>query len=346
MRKVRWGVIGAGGIAMRRTIPEGILRAGNAELIAIQNPSRVVDIAKQFCVVGVTSERELLAQPIDSVYIATPVHLHVGQIERAAAAGKHVLCEKPLGLNAVEVARVVAACAASNVSLSVGLMMRFHAAHVHLRDMIAAGRLGTPTFIRAQLSCWYPPIENAWRQDPSLGGGGALADLGTHCLDLVESLFGPIAELSCQTANAVHDYPVEDAAVVTIKFASGSLGTIDCLFNVPDDASLNRLEVYGSDGSVLCENTIGQGDGGTMVWRPRDPNAAGYAAEQLREGGQSGRAVTPVRRNTYLALIEAVSKAILDGVASPVDGAVGLRVQRLLDACYESARSGRRIAVG
>ena len=343
MKKVGWGVMGAGGIALRRTIPDGLICASNAMLVAVQNPSRVDSIAQTFGVIGVKDEAALLAQPIDAVYIATPVDLHRGQVERAAAAGKHVLCEKPLGLDLREAEVMADACRRAGVKFGVGLMMRFHAGHQLACAMIAGGQLGKPTFARAQLSCWYPLTAGAWRQDPKRSGGGALADLGTHCLDLLEMCFGPIARVSCQVGHLVQGYAVEDSAVVSLTFANGAMGVVDCAFNVPDETVSNRLELYGSEGSLLFENTIGQCEGGTMIFRRR-AGAAGYDAQQVREG-ESQVTLTPDPVNLYRAQIEAFSQAILDDVEPPVSGVHGVRVQRLLQTCYASALDGRSFDV-
>lgn len=342
MKNVRWGVIGAGGIATRRTIPEGLLRAPNATLVAVQNRSRASEIGAAFGVKATDEIDTLLRLPLDAVYIATPVDFHAIHVEQTARAGKHVLCEKPLGLDVDQARQMVEVCRSQGVKFGTGLMMRFHGAHESAREMIATGRLGEVTFARAQLSCWYPPAAGAWRQDPARSGGGALSDLGTHCLDLLEMLAGPIARVSCQVARRLHDYAVEDSAVVSLTFANGALGAVDCAFNVPDEACVNRLEIYGSNGSLLAEQTIGQGAGGTLVWRRRRDAAGAYDAQQARSQLDNVAIVLQSPQiNPYAAQIESFSQAVLDGRDPAVSGAIGLRAQQLLAACYTSAREGR-----
>jgi predicted dehydrogenase len=338
--RVRWGVIGAGGIALRRTIPEGIVPSRNGTLVAVQDTRGVDEIAARFGVIATHTLDELLAQPIDAVYIATPVHLHADQVCAALRAGKHVLCEKPLGLTVAEAGAMHEAARHAKRQLRTGLMMRHHAQHRLAKRMIAAGDLGKPVFARAQLSCWYPPISGSWRQDPKLGGGGALVDLGCHCIDLLAYLFGPIASVSCRLGHTVHAYPVEDSAVVSLTFTNGALGTVDCLFNVPDESSQNRLELYGSEGSLLASGTIGQSPAGTMVHLPRAGSGA-YDAQQSRSDG-SAIALTPEPVNMYRAQIESFGDAVLAG-RSDVDP--GLALQTLIEACYESARTGNTITV-
>jgi len=340
---VGWGVIGSGGIARRRTIPEGIAKAAGARLAAVYDVDGQAnrEVAGQFGAAACASEEELLARKdVDAVYIATPVHLHARQATAAARAGKHILCEKPLGLSVAEAEAVPAACRKAGVLLAVDFMMRFHAFHREARRLIAQGTLGRMVLARAQLSCWYPPIPGAWRQDPATGGGGSLIDMGGHCIDLLEMFLGRARSVTCRTGNLVHAYKSEDTAVALLEFEGGALGTVDACFNIPDRSSRNRLELYGSKGSILAEGTIGQGEGGEMILRLED--AAGYEAGQARDLGGGVRVDVPTA-NLYKSQIEDVSAAIAAGRQPLCDGAAGLWSQKVLAACYESARTGRTV---
>lgn len=343
-RKVRWAVLGAGGIARRRTIPEGLMRASNAELIAVYDPVGGDEVARQFGVKACPTEKSLLAQDCEAVYIATPVYLHRKQVMAAARAGRHVLCEKPLGLTVRDAERVLQVCDDCGVKLGVALMMRFHACHVEARRLIESGAIGKPVFGRAQLSCWYPPIPNAWRQDPKLGGGGSMMDMGCHCTDLLEMFFGRIASVSCRTGRLVQDYQSEDTAVALLQFESGAVGVVDALFNVPDASVRNRLEIYGSGGSIMSEGSIGQGEAGEL-YVYTESSAGGYNAQQQR-GKEGSRAVKPAPINPYRAEIEHFSQAILEGTVPVIDGRLGLWTQRVMAACYRSARTGRSVRPG
>lgn len=340
MSKVKWGVCGCGGIARRRTIPEGIVPAANAELVSVHDRAKdaTVEVAQEFGAEAYADYGELLAGPCDAVYIATPVSVHCEQVIRAAEAGKHVLCEKPLGLNVAEAERMVEACKKNGVKFGVGLMMRFHAQHQAARDMVQSGKLGKPVFARAQLSCWYPLIEGAWRQDPAIGGGGTLVDLGSHCIDLLEMMFGPVRSVHCVTRNLVHSYKSEDSSVVLLEFENGATGVVDTLFNVPDASSKNRLELYGSKGSILAEGTIGQGEAGVMT-AILEGDDAGYDAQQSRDAA-GGVEIAPMPVNMYRAEIEAFSEAVLKGTELSAGADAGLQSQKVLAACYESANTG------
>lgn len=343
--KLNWGVIGSAGIARRRTIPEGIMAASNAALTTVYDIDGAAnaEVAAAFGARACESEAALLASDADVVYIATPALDHCGQVCRAAAAGKHVFCEKPLAMTVGQCDEALRTCADHGVQLGVGLMMRFHAQHQAALKLIREGRLGVPVLGRAQLSCWYPPIPGAWRQDPEKGAGGSLMDLGGHCVDLLEMFLGRATSVQCVTGNLVQEYASEDTAVVLLEFASGAKGVVDCLFNVPDASSLNRLELYGSKGSILAEGTIGQGVAGHMVAR-LESSAGAYAATQDRDAG-GGVVVNPEPVNMYCAEIEAFSQAILEGTPPPVSGRDGRWSQVVLSACYESAVKGSRISL-
>ena len=345
--KVRWGVLGSGGIARRRTIPEGIAGAASAELTAVFDIDAAVnaDVAKQFGARACDGEAELLGgADVDAVYVATPANLHHGQALAAATAGRHVFCEKPLGLTADESRQMIDACNEAGVKLGVGFMMRFHAAHREALRLIREGKLGTLVLGRAQLSCWYPPIEGAWRQDPQAGGGGSLMDMGGHCIDLLEMFFGPVRQACCRAGSLVHDYASEDAATALLEFESGAQGVVDAFFCVPDAASRNRLEIYGSRGSILAEGTIGQGPGGTMVAHLEEAGVEYDAGQARSQGG--GLIIAPPPVNTYEAEIEDFSRAILDDRPPASNAELGLRSALVLAACYESARTGRAVEVG
>ena len=343
--KVRWGVIGSGGIARRRTIPEGIVPAGNAELAAVcdVDAEANAEVAREFGAAAGESVQSLLGGGIDAVYVATPADLHHRNVLACAEAGKHVLCEKPLGMTVAEAGEMIAACERADVKLGSAFMMRFQSQHQAALKLIEDGKLGKLSYGRAQLSCWYPPIEGAWRQDPARGGGGSLMDMGGHCIDLLEMFFGPVESVSCMVNRTVHDYASEDTAVATLFFQNGALGTVDNLFCVPDAGSKNALELYGSKGSILAVNTIGQGDSGHMLAYIEE-SGGGYDAHQAR-ADQEAVAVAPRPINTYRAEIEEFSGAILEDRRPSNSAQLGLQSQKVLASCYESAKTGKVVAI-
>lgn len=343
--KVKWAVLGSAGIAKRRTIPEGIVPAENAELVSVYdiNTEANEDVAKQFNANTAANIDELLQTDINAVYIATPANLHCGQAITCIEAGKHVLCEKPLGLTVEEAERMIKVSKNTGVILSTAFMMRFQSQHQAALKMIQEGKLGMPVFGRAQLSCWYPPIEGAWRQDPTIGGGGSLMDMGGHGIDLMEMFFGEVKRVNCFINNTVHNYKSEDSAVATLFFENGAVATVDTFFCIPDNSSKNVLELYGSKGSIIAAGTIGQGDSGQMT-AFLEQDGENYNAQQSRQISE-GLVISPLPVNTYRAEIEEFSSAILESRQPSNSAEIGLRSQKVLTACYKSAQSGKAIEI-
>jgi predicted dehydrogenase len=344
-KRLKWGVIGSGGIARRRTIPEGIIPARNAHLISVYgtNATTNKEVAKQFNALACDSIDALLNSGIDAVYIGSPVQAHMEQVRACARAGKHVLCEKPLGRTVAEAEQIIAACRDADVQLGTAFMMRFHSQHQAAAKMIADGKLGKPVYGRAQLSCWYPPTPRAFRQDPALGGGGSLIDMGSHCIDLLETFFGPVKKVSCFINNTIHAYKSEDSAVAILQFENGATGTVDAFFCIQDDSSKNVLELYGSKGSILAIGTVGQGAAGKMT-AYISPETAGHDPQQQRNAAD-GLPISPEPQNTYRAEIETFGDIVLSGKPNTMNGEIGLRNQKIIAACYESARTGHTVTI-
>jgi len=341
--KVKWGVIGSGGIAKRRTIPEGIMQADHAELISVYDVNLEVNVAvaKEFHATTAQSIEDLIKSDIDVVYVASPANMHLDHVISCAKGKKHVFCEKPLGMTVNEAEKMIEICKDEGVLLGTGLMMRFLAQHQAALRLIQEGRLGKPVYGRAQLSCWYPPMEGAWRQNPVEGGGGSLMDMGSHCIDLLEMFFGKIKSVSCFINNSIHAYKSEDSAIVSLLFENGAMATVDTFFCIPDHSSKNILELYGSKGSILAKGTIGQSSFGEMIAFLEEDNLI-YNARQVRNSGE-GQVINPKPINTYLAEIEEFSCAILGNREPENNARLGLQSQIVLSACYQSARTGKTI---
>ncbi len=346
MRQVKFGVLGAGGIACRKTIP-AMLRTDNCRLAAVMAPVHVEVLASRFG--GVRAYRnaeELVADPeVEAVYIASPVACHAEQIRLAAAAGKHILCEKPLTLGVKQAEECVALCRRHKVFLQEGYMMKFHGAHAKIKELVDAGRLGKLVSMRAQLSCWYPRIEGAWRQDPASGGGGALIDMASHLYDLLEHFAGPVRRVAALTGNLVQDYRSEDASTTLLQFESGAHATVDCFFCIPDEASQTRLEIYGSRGAILAEGTIGQSTGGKLegLFRLGD---SGYDTQQNKDVAPSFQAVPFEPIDPYEAECAYFAECVTRARPLEInDGENALRILRIVEAAYESSRTGRFVTV-
>jgi predicted dehydrogenase len=347
MDTIGWGVIGCGGIADRRTIPEGIIPGKEAALVAVMDVSKrsVKIVSEKYGVERFyTSEEGLLEDPaVDAVYIATPSYLHEKQSIMAAEHGKHILCEKPLAMTIRECENIITTCKRCDVKLQVGFMMRFHACHQEALRIIKEGLIGHPVMGRAQLTCWYPEIPGAWRQDQRLGGGGSLMDMGIHGIDLLRMFFGEVEEVTAFVDTIIFKYPVEDTSVVTLRFKDGPYGIVDNQFNIPDFAAQNRLEVYGTKGCILADGTIGQDSAGKLKAYIQEAEA-GYDSAQKRERNQM-REIETEYVNIYRAAVEHFVTCIKENIEPMNSGYEATQDLKVVKAAYESSKTGRKVKI-
>jgi predicted dehydrogenase len=149
---------------------------------------------------------------------------------------------------------------------------RHHPAHRTIRAQVEAGRLGTVTAVRIVYACWLgrdwsEAGQPNWRIDVVQAGGGALMDLAPHGLDLVDFLLGePITTIAALTQTRAQDYAVDDGALLIGRTESGALASLHVAYNCPDALPRRRLEVVGTKGLLVAENTMGQTAGGSLVF--------------------------------------------------------------------------------
>jgi predicted dehydrogenase len=350
MSKVKWGVIGAGGIALRRTIPEAIRDASNIELVSVMDPhaERARLIAEKFNVPNYCATvQELLAQDLDGVYIASPQNAHAAQVIQAAQAGKHVLCEKPIAISLAEVDQMEAAIEKAGVKFMPGFCMRYNVYNKQAREVAQSGALGQMVMGRAQLTCWYPPIPGAWRQDAAVSHGGALIDMGTHCLDLLEWIQGTrIVEVAGFQDLRTHAYRtrIEDTSTIVVRFANGAHGIIDNYFNLPDAATQNALELHGTRGSLLATGTIGQDPTGKMfsILQPRE---TGYDANQVRDVSVNRNEYDLQGIGLYGQMVAMFADCIQENTTPPITLEDGRHSVRVVDTIYRAVREKRVLTI-
>jgi len=340
--KIKWGVIGCGGIAYRRTIP-GMMLSDNSELVAVMDTN--FDAAKKVkeefgAKYAFSTVEEVLAiSEIDAVYIATPVFCHKEQVLMAATAKKHILLEKPMGLSVAESKEIAEICEKNGVKLAVGLMMRFSAYHQKMKELISDGIIGDIVSMRGQLTCWYPEMPGNWRQDRAKSGGGALMDMGIHCIDLLQYISGLNAKsVACFAGNQTFNYSADDSAALLMKMDNGATAFVDANFNIPDNAAKCRLEFYGTKGSILAEGTISQVESGTILLTTSDPDA-GYNAQQNRED-DSFRAVEVVTGNMYEKEISSFANAIINDTEPEITAKDAINVQTIVENAYMASDEG------
>ncbi len=331
---IRWCVIGAGGIADRRTIP-ALLEDKENVLVALMERNAAVGeaVSKKYGVPCYGDVEEMLKkEECDAVYIGTPVFCHYEQAMLALRYGKHVFVEKPIALSAKEGKELLDAFKKAKKLLFVGYMMKYHNLHESAKRMIAKDKVGQVSSIRLQFTCWYPDIEGAWRQKKALGGGGAIMDLGVHCFELAEYLLGEeIVKTKSFYATRSFSYEVEDSALVAFQTKSGVLGHVDVSFNVPDKASNSKLEIYGTKGNILCMGTLGQEEVGklTHVYAPQGDYDAAQSRVEVKPVVKYGK-----KGNLYLKQIKHFTDLIKRGKCDYFYAERAVHIQELVDGIY------------
>jgi len=321
-RELRWGLIGCGDIAAKRVA--AALREGQGSTLVAVARARG-ELAAEFASRHGARRwyadwRELLADgEIDAVYLATPVHLHAEQTVAAAAAGKHVLCEKPMALDVPQCERMLRATRERDVRLGIAYYRHHYPVVQRMRELIAAGAVGRPLFAQAQaFEPFDPPAggPRSWLLRKSESGGGPMADFGCHRIEVLLDLLGPLQQARGTCLNLrFTERGVEDTCVAQLRFHSGAEAVLTVSHALHERR--DTLEILGSDGSlavpVLNEGVL------------RVVNAAGVHEER--------HAPHP---NLHQPLVEDFAAAIRDGRPPAVTGEIGLEVSRALAALYQA----------
>jgi predicted dehydrogenase len=330
---VNWGIIGAGDIARKQTAP-AINKARNAELVAVMR--RTMQQAQEFAhefgaARAYDSTEALLADPdVDAVCIATPTYLHARQTIAAAKAGKHILVEKPMAMSTAECRIMIETCERQGVHLMVCYYQRFNARHQKTRELVEAGAIGQVTMAQARQAFPYPPEAENWRQVPNLGGGGALMDVGVHCIDTLRYILGKVKAVTALVDTLAYDYKVDDTATLLLHFQNGVQAVVSAAFSVPetDVESLNTLEVCGTGGRIW-----------TSPIHSKDSQGV------LRLIKPAGEQQFSFEQSTHVTLIEAFGRSIEGHEPVPVAGSEGLRGLAIVEAAYKSARTGQTVPI-
>jgi predicted dehydrogenase len=260
---------------------------------------------------------------VQSVYIATPVHLHAEQTVAAAEAGKHVLCEKPMAIDTAGCDRMIAACRENGVTFSVAYYRRFYPVLVRAKGIIASGEIGEPVFAQMNAFEWFDPQPDHpryWLLDRARAGGGPMMDFGCHRLEVLVNLFGPVRRAAGMTANVVFEREVEDTAAALLQFEAGVCASLAVTHaaHEPQDT----LDVFGTRGSIHC--------------------AALNAGElRVRTGDHDRSESHPPASNVHRPLIEDFVASVSAGRAPLVDGQAGRAVAAIEDLIYADATTGR-----
>jgi predicted dehydrogenase len=320
MKTLGWGLIGTGDIARRRVAP-ALLDLPSCELLAVSRARSELaeSFAREFGVPRwyVNWQELLNDEEIDAVYIATPVHLHAAQAIAAAEAGKHVLCEKPMGMNAHECEQMIAACRANNVKLGVAYYRHFYPVIDRVKNLIASGEIGSIVFAQINVFEWFdPPPDHPrhWFIEKEQAGGGPMFDFGCHRIEVLTNLFGSYRRLTSIVANVVFDREVEDTAAALFQFESGVCATLTVTHAAQEPQ--DTLDIFGTQGSLHVP-VLNKGE------------------IRIRKGGEERTEFHPPAPNIHQPLIEDFVQAVLTGREPKMGGEIGLAVAQIEEEIYK-----------
>lgn len=347
-RKLRFGVIGAGGFAEICHVP-GLQSHPQAEVVALcgRRADHARAMAERLGIPDVhTDHRELCArEDLDGVTITTPNAVHAEQALCAFQHGKHVFCEKPLGVDVPEVEEMLAAARASGKIHQVAFTFRYTYGVQELRRRVRAGDLGQPYYLRMRWEGWgglNPEWKVGWREKQDRAGGGVLFDMGSHLFDLAHFVLGPIET----TTGFLHHIPREqedritgertrvetdDVAAAQFRHASGVRGEWFMSRATPAHTDNAFLEVVGPEGALQCALSRGN----VERLRQSRPTAPDWQDVPLPEAAYDG---TPHGLGVMMrSYVDACLRGSLDG---DIDASFedGLDTQRALAAVQQANR--------
>ena len=314
-------VIGCGGFA--RTFA----RAIQSELddidlyFASRDPARAAAFAAEFRGSGSFGSYEsAVADPrVESVYICTPHHLHLEHARLAAESGKHILMEKPLARTVDEAQAIVEVAASAGITLMVAENYRFMPPVQAAKEMVDRGDLGNLRLVQLQEDFPFQPVE--WRNDAALNGGGVLIDGGIHKASLLAYLAGDPAEVyAAEVPSAQPGLAAEDGVVAMLRYDGGLVGVINHSWSAGPHSPRPWVTVSGSKASIAFEL------GGDWI-------------DTIDGSGRSRRALAN-DRGGLAGMVREFRGSIREGRPPSMTGEEGTRDVALVQACYESMRTG------
>lgn len=332
VRTIGWGLIGASTIA-REWVINAIRAQADNEVVSVMSSDAAR--ARQYAEANqipshCASLDALLADPrIDAVYISTTNELHKAQALAAAAAGKHVLCEKPLALNLADAREMVTACARAGVVLGTNHHLRNAATHRKIRELVQDGTIGTPLYARVFHAVYLPPHLQGWRINNPQAGGGVILDITVHDADTLRFILAaePTEAIALSQQASLASGELEDGVMAVLRFDNNVLAQLHDAFTVKHAGT--GLEVHGTEGSIVARDVMTQRPHGRVYLR----NAEGEKELPLEH------------ENLYVRSLAAFNAAIRGEGQPSATGEDGVRSLATALAVLESTRTGVRVAI-
>lgn len=346
MARVGFGIIGCGNIGPVHAA--ALAQVRGAKLVAVSDvvEASAQKLAAEYHATSFTDYRKLLEHPgVDAVCLCVPSGLRgeMGQI--CAAAGKHIMAEKPLEITTAKTDRLIAAAAKAGVKLGCVFQSRFSDGARLIQEAVAKGRFGRLVLGDAYVK-WYRSQQyydsSTWRGTWKLDGGGALINQAIHQIDLLLWFMGPAVWVRAEARTLAHErIEVEDIACATIQFENGALGIIEGS-TATWPGHPGRVEVHGATGGAAIE------DGELRFWQFQKETKAD---ERVRAsfhnhsalGSGAGDPLSDLTCEGHRRQLQDFVKAIQEDRPPFVDGHEGRRAVALIEAIYKSARTGKTI---
>ncbi len=331
-RKIRYAVVGLGHISQVAMLP-GFHHAENSELVALvsDDERKRNELKEKYAVEKAYTYAEFdqcLSSGVDAVYVAVPNHLHKEYSVRAARAGVHVLCEKPMAVNEAECREMIQAAEQNNVKLMVAYRLHFEKGNLEAIKVAQSGKLGELRYFTSEFSqqvaernirVGYPPEQ----------GGGPVFDMGIYCINAARYLFGeePVEVLAASESRPQDRFSkIEEMTSFILRFPENRLATIICSFGAAD----------------ISRSTL-VGDAGTLTLDPAY-EYAGAIKHQLVIGDKTSRRTFP-KRDQFAGELVYFSDCILQNKEPEPSGLEGLADVRIVNAIYESVRTSKPVRI-
>jgi 1,5-anhydro-D-fructose reductase (1,5-anhydro-D-mannitol-forming) len=326
---IGWGVVGASNIARQR-VANAIKHSDQGQLVGVMSHSR--GLAEAFAAEfeiphHYDSLSDLLDQPqVMAVYVSSTNQYHHAQVLAAAAAGKHVLCEKPLATNLNDAIEMVRACRAAGVVMGTNHHLRNSVTIRAMRAAIASGQIGAP--VSAIVSQPVHVGEKEWRRDKPDAGAGVSFDVLVHGADAIRYILGqePVEVCAMGRSSASMASAVNDSIIACYRFDGRALASLYADFNAAQGRT--RIEIHGPEGSIFGSDVLG-----------KTPHHRGRVV--LRRNGQDEEIAVESEESRYLLGINRFNAAILKIGEPACSGADGLRSLAMILAAEAAAASGK-----
>lgn len=324
---IRWGIIGCGDVTEVKSGP-GFQKAAGSQLVAVmrRNAALAEDYARRHGVPKWYSDADkLIHDPeVDAVYVATPPGTHCEYALKVCAAGKPAYVEKPMARNATECERMIKAFADARLPLFVAYYRRALPRFLKAKELFDAGAIGKLT--QVQYRFWAPPDASLkkdslpWRLKAEEAGGGLFLDLGSHTLDIIDFMVGPLTAVRSMTSNVKSPFDVEEAVTIGLQTGAGVPGV--AMWNFAAEEREDKIEIRGANGRISLST---------------------FGTEPVQLVSESGIQEFDLPNPPHVAqpLIQTLVDDLLGRGKCPSTGESALRTARVMDRALDSYYGGR-----